>query len=62
MGCVSQGFSLYTELTVRQNLILHAQLLAFPATGTPKFGFGIVDRPGWSAPIDNYNEQNQRRM
>ncbi len=30
VGYMSQGFSLYTELTVRQNLVLHAQLFHVP--------------------------------
>jgi ribosome-dependent ATPase len=31
VGYMSQGFSLYTELTVRQNLLLHARLFHLPA-------------------------------
>lgn len=31
VGFMSQGFSLYGELTVRQNLLLHAQLFHMPA-------------------------------
>jgi len=31
VGYMSQSFSLYTELTVRQNLVLHAQLFHLPA-------------------------------
>jgi len=31
VGYMSQGFSLYTELTVRQNLELHARLFGLPA-------------------------------
>jgi hypothetical protein len=44
---MSQSFSLYTELTVRQNLILHARLFGlFRATGTSvKFGLGIAGGP-----------------
>jgi ribosome-dependent ATPase len=30
VGYMSQGFSLYTELTVRQNLVLHARLFQIP--------------------------------
>ncbi len=30
VGYMSQGFSLYTELTVRQNLLLHARLFGLP--------------------------------
>ncbi len=31
VGFMSQAFSLYTELTVRQNLMLHARLFDLPA-------------------------------
>ncbi len=31
VGYMTQSFSLYTELTVRQNLLLHAQLFSVPA-------------------------------
>ncbi len=31
VGYMSQGFSLYSELTVRQNLVLHARLFQMPA-------------------------------
>ena len=31
VGYMTQAFSLYTELTVRQNLELHAQLYHLPA-------------------------------
>ena len=31
VGYMSQSFSLYTELTVRQNLVLHARLYHLPA-------------------------------
>ena len=30
VGFMTQAFSLYTELTVRQNLMLHARLFDFP--------------------------------
>ncbi|MBB4197853.1 multidrug ABC transporter ATP-binding protein [Rhodoblastus sphagnicola] len=33
VGYMSQGFSLYSELTVRQNLVLHAQLFELPEPG-----------------------------
>ncbi|MBM5578664.1 ABC transporter ATP-binding protein/permease [Burkholderia pseudomallei] len=32
VGYMSQAFSLYSELTVRQNLVLHARLFGVPAT------------------------------
>ncbi|HEY6633021.1 MAG TPA: ribosome-associated ATPase/putative transporter RbbA, partial [Rhizobiaceae bacterium] len=35
VGYMSQAFSLYSELTVRQNLELHARLFALPADGIP---------------------------
>jgi len=33
VGYMSQGFSLYSELSVRQNLVLHAHLFQVPAAG-----------------------------
>lgn len=36
VGYMSQSFSLYTELTVRQNLILHARLFQVPAAEIPE--------------------------
>ncbi|GAB1489722.1 ribosome-associated ATPase/putative transporter RbbA [Opitutaceae bacterium] len=35
VGYMSQSFSLYTELTVRQNLVLHAQLFEMPPEKIP---------------------------
>ncbi len=35
VGYMSQAFSLYSELTVRQNLELHAKLFHLPAAGIP---------------------------
>ncbi|SHK21355.1 ribosome-dependent ATPase [Roseomonas rosea] len=35
VGYMSQAFSLYSELTVRQNLDLHARLFGMPAAGIP---------------------------
>ncbi|MCB1808677.1 MAG: ABC transporter ATP-binding protein, partial [Candidatus Competibacteraceae bacterium] len=35
VGFMSQAFSLYSELTVRQNLLLHAQLFHLPAERIP---------------------------
>jgi len=55
VGYMSQSFSLYAELTVRQNLLLHAQLFELPSAGIPgrvaemlaRFDLGEVadDRP-----------------
>ncbi len=36
VGFMSQAFSLYTELTVRQNLILHARLFDLPPEKSPE--------------------------
>ena len=36
IGYMSQAFSLYTELTVRQNLVLHAQLFHVPENEIPQ--------------------------
>ena len=33
---MSQAFSLYSELTVRQNLVLHAQLFDVPRAEIPQ--------------------------
>ncbi|XVJ60045.1 MAG: ribosome-associated ATPase/putative transporter RbbA [Tepidisphaera sp.] len=35
VGYMSQSFSLYTELSVRQNLVLHARLFTVPAAEVP---------------------------
>src|SRR5579884_463904 len=36
VGCMSQAFSLYAELTVRQNLVLHVRLFQVPKDEIPK--------------------------
>jgi ribosome-dependent ATPase len=49
VGYMTQGFSLYGELTVRQNLVLHARLFHLPAASIPArvqemlARFGVVD-------------------
>ncbi len=49
VGYMTQGFSLYGELTVRQNLVLHARLFHLPAASIPGrvqemlARFGLVD-------------------
>ncbi len=35
VGYMSQAFSLYSELSVRQNLVLHARLYSLPKAGIP---------------------------
>ena len=60
VGYMSQAFSLYSELTVRQNLELHAQLFHVPAGEVParvremaqRFGLdGIMDALPGALPL-----------
>jgi len=60
VGYMSQSFSLYGELTVRQNLVLHAQLYHIPphqaalriAELVRRFGLaGSLDQPAASLPL-----------
>ena len=44
VGYMSQAFSLYTELTVRQNLVLHARLFQVPETDIAKRVAAMVAR------------------
>lgn len=44
VGYMSQSFSLYTELTVRQNLVLHARLFHVPETDIPARVDEMVER------------------
>jgi len=46
VGYMSQAFSLYGELTVQQNLVLHARLFHVPADGIAARVDGMVDRFG----------------
>ncbi len=46
VGYMSQAFSLYSELTVRQNLVLHAQLFRVPAHEIPGRVQEMADRFG----------------
>jgi len=46
VGYMSQAFSLYSELTVRQNLDLHARLFAMPPATIPARIDGLADRFG----------------
>jgi ribosome-dependent ATPase len=52
VGFMSQAFSLYTELTVRQNLELHARLFHLPATGIPARVQEMVERFGLRDVVD----------
>jgi len=52
VGYMSQGFSLYTELTVRQNLELHARLFQMPAVDIPGRVAEVAERFGLAELID----------
>jgi ribosome-dependent ATPase len=52
VGYMTQGFSLYSELTVAQNLKLHAQLFGVPAADVPGRVAEMVERFELAAVID----------
>jgi ribosome-dependent ATPase len=52
VGYMSQAFSLYTELTVRQNLVLHARLYEVPPADTAARVDEMVARFGLAANLD----------
>jgi len=52
VGYMSQGFSLYSELTVRQNLILHARLFQVPKEEIPERVGTMVERFGLETVVD----------
>lgn len=52
VGYMSQYFSLYTELTVRQNLDLHARLFHLPPSEAKTRIDDLVDRFGLKADLD----------
>jgi ribosome-dependent ATPase len=52
VGYMSQSFSLYTELTVRQNLELHARLFHLPAQKTQARLSELVERFGLAEYLD----------
>jgi len=52
VGYMSQSFSLYTELTVRQNLNLHARLFHLPASEAKIRIDALVDRFGLRDDLD----------
>ncbi|MFV0332987.1 MAG: ribosome-associated ATPase/putative transporter RbbA [Tropicimonas sp.] len=56
VGFMSQAFSLYSELTVRQNLDLHARLFALPAETIPGRVGEMIDRFGLKAVADHLPE------
>ncbi|WP_053143818.1 ribosome-associated ATPase/putative transporter RbbA [Pseudomonas sp. P97.38] len=53
VGYMSQGFSLYNELTVRQNLVLHAQLFHVPADEIDSRLHEAVERFGLRQNLDD---------
>lgn len=57
VGFMSQAFSLYSELTVRQNLELHARLFHLPAEEIPKRVSEMVERFGLGEVVDEFAEQ-----
>jgi ribosome-dependent ATPase len=56
VGYMSQAFSLYTELTVRQNLWLHARLFHLPPEKARGRIDELVDRFGLAAHLDDLAE------
>ena len=52
VGYMSQAFSLYTELSVRQNLVLHARLFQVPEADIPARVGEMVRRFGLGEEID----------
>ncbi|MYN13906.1 ribosome-associated ATPase/putative transporter RbbA [Pusillimonas sp. TS35] len=52
VGYMSQSFSLYSELTVRQNLILHARLFHVPSERIPDRVQAMVERFGLGEALD----------
>ena len=52
VGYMSQGFSLYSELSVRQNLVLHARLFHVPEVDIPARVDEMVKRFGLSSVFD----------
>ncbi|MDN7875037.1 ribosome-associated ATPase/putative transporter RbbA [Burkholderia aenigmatica] len=56
VGYMSQGFSLYAELTVRQNLVLHARLFGVPEADVPGRVAEMVERFGLAGALDTLPE------
>ena len=57
VGYMSQAFSLYSELTVRQNLDLHARLFHVPEDEIPARVQAMVERFGLEAALDDLPEK-----
>jgi ribosome-dependent ATPase len=57
VGYMSQSFSLYTELTVRQNLELHARLFHLPNEWIPRRVSEMVERFGLGEFVDDLTEK-----
>jgi ribosome-dependent ATPase len=57
VGYMSQSFSLYGELTVRQNLVLHARLFEVPRAEIPARVDEMVERFGLRSALDMLPEQ-----
>ena len=53
VGYMSQAFSLYSEITVRQNLELHAKLFSVPPKDIPGRVEEMVERFGLVEVIDS---------
>jgi ribosome-dependent ATPase len=56
VGFMTQAFSLYTELTVRQNLTLHARLFDFPAAEGEQRVEVLLERFGLQSVADTLTE------
>jgi ribosome-dependent ATPase len=56
VGYMSQSFSLYSELTVRQNLVLHARLFQIPPTEISERVKEMVERFGLEKVVDLFPE------
>ncbi|HEY0940351.1 MAG TPA: ribosome-associated ATPase/putative transporter RbbA [Steroidobacter sp.] len=52
VGYMSQSFSLYTELTVQQNLLLHARLFHVPEAEIPARVAQMIERFGLAGSVD----------
>ncbi|WP_034298806.1 ribosome-associated ATPase/putative transporter RbbA [Herbaspirillum sp. RV1423] len=57
VGYMSQSFSLYGELSVRQNLVLHARLFQVPADDIPARVTEMAERFGLVAVLDELPER-----